>query len=438
MSFFIILQSIWILAILVLAFVKYKWSVALYLAYFFLVPYLDLNILGIGIKWNTINLFLLITFAFYRGRQERKDNIEWKPIIPFLIYFVVTLIFIPVQDSLPVSIQFAYWRSNALSTLTLPFIIWNLVRVDPKSLTLYRNVVLICIAIAVIYGVALTSFGGLNPYTMMLAEINGVDFRESYLSADATGRLFGRITSVFNHPMMFGMFLGLSMAYIYSLKNKVSTWIVWVISLLVIINAMVCGVRTVLVSMILSVVIYILYHRSGKTVGLGLMFIFAVYILVINIPEFAAIFDSIINSNDSEIEGSSLSMRLSQFQGCIKEVENCFLEGKGYSWTAYYCSTNGPHPVCWAFESLFFYLLCNNGLIGIALWVYMMYIIIKSNKKYSLEQKSILNTLLFFYLIYTLVTGEYGYMKYYLLFSTLISSEFVYNPVIPNKSIQND
>lgn len=425
MSFFLSLQSIWIIAILVLTFIKFKWSIALYLAYFFLVPYLNLHILGIDINWNNINLILLAGLVFYHNKGNRQTITNLGPIVPFIIYFGVTLLLIPFQDSMPFSIQLAYWRSTALSTLSLPFIVWYLVKDDPKSLALFRNVTVVCIVIIIIYGAVLTTFGGLNPYTMMLSTINGIDYRENYLSAETTERMFGRITSVFSHPMTFGLFLGLSMVYVFAIEKNIKRWIVWGIIGLIVFDAFVCGVRTSIVSIIVAASVYLFYHRSFKLMALSAVFLLIGFIIVSRIPELYAYIESITNSDSSEVQGSSVSMRVSQFYGCLKEVQNHLLEGRGFSWTNYYVSTNGSHPPCWSFESLVFYLLCNSGIIGIVLWIFVVKKIFKLNNRMQLESKSILNTLISLYLIYTLITGEYGYMKYYLLFSTLLYAEFL-------------
>lgn len=54
----------------------------------------------------------------------------------------------------------------------------------------------VCIAIASIYGLFLTQTEGLNPYIMELTDISGGEYNIEYLTRD-TGRMFGRITSVF-------------------------------------------------------------------------------------------------------------------------------------------------------------------------------------------------------------------------------------------------
>ncbi len=94
---------------------------------------------------------------------------------------------------------------------------------------------LVCIAIASIYGLFLTQTEGLNFYIMELTDISGGEYNIEYLTRD-TGRMFGRITSVFIHPMSFGLFLGLSLVFIYSCIRKVNVYIIAILSLLVLIN----------------------------------------------------------------------------------------------------------------------------------------------------------------------------------------------------------
>ena len=77
------------------------------------------------------------------------------------------------------------------------------------------------------------------------------------------------------------------------------------------------------------------------------------YQVIITIPDLSAYLGSIIDINNErqDIKGSSIEMRLEQFQGCLKEIQNCFFIGKGYGWTTYYMSQHEVHPVILASES---------------------------------------------------------------------------------------
>ena len=58
-----------------------------------------------------------------------------------------------------------------------------------------------------------------NPYVYFMAQINNAELREAQFG-EQMARLIIKISSVFTHPMIFGLFLGLAMVYLYSLKDK--------------------------------------------------------------------------------------------------------------------------------------------------------------------------------------------------------------------------
>lgn len=68
-----------------------------------------------------------------------------------------------------------------------------------------ENTVIICICIASGYGLYLTTTNGVNPYQIAVMAANGEVWNADY-AAVGGGRLFGRISSVFGHPMTYGLF----------------------------------------------------------------------------------------------------------------------------------------------------------------------------------------------------------------------------------------
>ena len=154
------------------------------------------------------------------------------------------------------------------------------------------------------------------------------------------------------------------------------------------------------------------------------------------IPEMSDYVLSIVDSKSSKIGGSSLDMRINQFLACFDVISTNPLFGKGFEWHQYYVQLRGTHPKLLAFESLIFVVLCNYGFLGIILWIFFISKMIKY--LYSLGNiRNILNALsiFIFYLTYSCITGEYGYMQVFILFYILIiadiyitqSSKSIYN-----------
>ena len=157
--FIAFLQSIWIILIFVFLMQRFKIGLALYLAYIILVPYLSINIAGVPVQWNFVNLIILLS-SIYRFGKKKLFKVDFKPLYPFIIYFIVSLIMILFQDETPKDIQLNFWRIQAMKYLILPFVLWNEMRLDKSSIKLFRKVVIACITIAVFYGLILTSLPG--------------------------------------------------------------------------------------------------------------------------------------------------------------------------------------------------------------------------------------------------------------------------------------
>lgn len=387
-------------------------------------------------QWNIINIITLFAFFLHRQTKYGDDfEYDWRPLIPFAIYFGVSLILMPFQDGLPFSNAISSWRVQAMKYLILPFVLWNDIRFSHDSLRLYRNVTITCIIIAVLYGLLLTRMPGINPYIITLSAANGEEFNYAYAAGNSGmgnnttlngNRMFGRISSVFNHPMTFGLFLGFSLFYLYRNKNNLKKWLLYGVTLLIMTDIVVCGVRSVFGATIIALMFLLILTRSFKLfflilLGVSLLWTFATFI-----PSLNVYISSLLDSNSSNFSGSSLQMRLSQLEGCFEEIKNTIIEGKGYGWTGYYISHFDEHPTMLHFESLVFVILCNSGLVGALLWLTMGTIIIKYNNWSELPIASLLNSLFIFYIAYACITGEYGYMQYFILFYILMLGEDLY------------
>lgn len=428
-----LLLNLFILVIFVFFFIRLRIGLSLYIAYFILIPILSPNFFGYVLKWNMVNLLLLIAFLFkYYTAGRRHNKLDFRPIYPFVILYFFLGIVMVFQDGAPYNYMINEWRADLMINLILPFVVWNTCKIDHKCANCLTYTIIICVIISVLYGLFLTQIPGINPYLMILLPIGGGEFNAAYaagnsgLATDTTlaeGRLFGRISSVFVHPMAFGLFLGLSLMYVYSVKDKIGKPLFYFLMLIIIVIIMVCGIRTPIAALLISVVSFLILKHQVKLmiqiVGLCLIG----YLILLNIPGMESYIGSIFmqNSKSSNLAGSSLAMRIDQLGGCFQEIRDCLLFGKGYSWTTYYLLYKETiHPILLGFESLAFVVLCNWGIYGVLIWSYAFYAQYKYIKyRVMSSDRLILYTLMVYYLSYAMITGEYGYMKYFLLFYSL-------------------
>ena len=429
-------QSLWIACIVIMLFWKFRIGVAGYMAYMFLVPYMKIDFGGLTLQWNIINILLLFAFFVHRQRDyDEQPPLDWRPLLPFALYFGISLLIMPFQDGLPFADAINSWRTQVLKYLILPFVLWNDICANYDSLKLYRNVTIGCITIAALYGLCLTLSPGINPYMIILSVANGEEFNYAFAAGNSglnenstlsEGRLFGRISSVFSHPMTFGLFLGFALFYLYRNKDNLNRWLVFGLTLFILTDIVVCGVRSVIIATFFAIWVLLMQSRSYKLLLATIVGGIILYAFIAFSPALGTYIGSIFAQNDSSFRGSTLAMRLAQWDGCLHEIQHTFIEGKGFGWTNYFLSQYESHPTMLNFESLIFVILCNSGIIGVVIWTLMGIIIVRYNNWSDRIVAALLNSLFAFYIVYAIITGEYGYMQYFILFYILMLGEDLY------------
>lgn len=417
-----LIQGLWVVLIILMFFVKLRTGICLYVAYMILVPYMNIN-LGINLQWNMVNVLLLVAF-FLSYKKGNKVPLSFKPYTPFLFLFIAQLMEMPFQNGVPLDSAFNAFRLNLMKYLILPFVIWNYSTKDPKLVEQLKKTVVISICIAFGYGLFLTTTNGQNPYQMLIMAANGEVWNEAYAEVGG-GRMFGRISSVFGHPMTYGLFLGMAFIYIYTIRDYLKKYI-WVILMLGIIAAIfLCGIRSPIGAFFVTVLVFLLLNHKVKLMVQVAIVGCLIYAVISTVPELSSYVESIFSDKKSDVSGSSWELRLMQFEGCIREISDNPLFGKGYGWTGYYEKNFGDHPVMLAFESLVYVVLCNSGFVGVIIWLVFIGLYINNTKKF-LKSKNLTNlaiALMIYYVAYSTITGEYGYMQFLVLFYTFVLLE---------------
>lgn len=414
--------------IVLLAFFNLRLSIALYVSYMILVPYLQFNVAGVSLSYNLVNTILLLSF-FYQCRIKKRP-INYKLIIPFLFLFLFSFILTFFEYDTPSEIQFNYLRITFMQTCIVSLIIWNVSKYDSRLLEYIKWALIISIFIACIYGLFLMKLGGVNPYTSFLSLYFDVNDSAMVLEDFESRLSFStakNIQSTMSHPMRWALNLCfLTILFIvFSIKEKSKLY--WIIIVLMLFNLLISGVRTGIASLGIAGVYYLLINRSFKSIFLAAIVLITLNIIVSSNEDLSNIFDSFtdIKGTKSDIKGSSITMRLEQLEGCFKEIENKELFGKGYGWTSYYKSIKGDHPVILAFESLVFVILCNNGIVGLFVWGIFFMLLFKLHRKILRFKIDILymDIMVLVYLSFAIGTGEYGYLP---IFSIYYSVLFAY------------
>lgn len=407
--------------ILFLCFWKIKWGAALFLSYSILVPISDITLGPLHLGDNAVKSALILALL-YNFKIKHHYKLSWKLLVPFIFYYVVELLIIPFQNDTPISWMYNSWRISIMRTLLGAFFIYNVLAKYPESQNIIRRALLLSIFFAGVYGLFLTTLDGLNPYiqAIMALKVDSeeVDSLLDYFAAEGQGRMFGRISSVFLHPMSFGLFIGLAFIYVFAVRKVINKYVFIVLLAILSLNALFCGVRSCIGALVVTVAFYLLLTKNLKIAFTTLILGLVAYNLILRMPEISDYVSSIadIHNENGNVRGSSIEMRWEQLNGCLSEIRNCIILGKGFSWHDWYKDSFGDHPVILAFESLIFVILCDNGLLGFLIWGAFVFLIVRNNIRFRLSDTEIVNSLLIYYLSYSCITGEYWYMQYFLLF----------------------
>ena len=176
--------------------------------------------------------------------------------------------------------------------------------------------------------------------------------------------------------MIFGLFLGLAMVYLYSLKDKMKSLFIYLLMIFVVGCIFLCGIRTPIGAIFVTVLFYLLMSRQIKLMIYAIIWdLYA--ILLSKYSRVISNIDSIFTrgNRQTNVEGSSFEMRFEQFNGCLREIRDCIVFGKGYGWSSYYISIHELHSCVISFESLVFVVLCNNGIVGCLFGDYIIWLL---------------------------------------------------------------
>ncbi|WP_320040582.1 hypothetical protein [uncultured Desulfobacter sp.] len=372
---------------------------------------------------NLFNFLIIVALLF----NYRYKTLVFKPLAPFIFLYLAQFIMIPFHDKVPYGIQVNAFRIEFMNTILLPFAMINVAKKDDSSLYLFNKILMIVIIVNATYSLVLTQMTGSNPYITLLDTFRAgshmdADYFSKYWAAKDSGRLFGRISGVFVHPMQNGLFLCFSVIFllsIFSFNRALKSQIPLIVIMFSTFLAILCiGIRTSIVATGIGLLVFLLLERRVKVFFIGIISIIILLIIVQKVPGAQEYVTSIFDTRSGAVRGSSFEMRLVQLNGCLREISHNYFFGNGFNWTAYYTSLYIKHPIMLAFESLLIVILCNGGFLGAVIWTLMIVMYIQSvfqnfsDKHYRYT----MITLIVIYLTYSVITGEYGYMRYFLIF----------------------
>jgi hypothetical protein len=268
---------------------------------------------------------------------------------------------------------------------------------------------------------------GINPYASLVTNYFGILDSATKFS-NASSRLdfssAGKIQSTMNHPMNWAIVLCFSLITFIALFLKSRNKFYFILLVLIGFNILISGVRTGIASLILGFGYFIYKNKNFKLWAFSILLILASVMVIQSNDNLSNLFSSFtdISGQKSDVKGSSITMRISQFEGVKDELNGHLFPGRGFSWSSYYLSLHGGHRKLLAFESIIYTVLCNSGIIGAFLWITFFILIYLQNRKLFLKKIDVifLDALTIVFLAYAIGTGEYSFLSFFAIFYSFL------------------
>jgi hypothetical protein len=382
------------------------------------------TLLGIPLR----ELFMCVTWFFfiYHGALKKEyrfpiRGLYTNTLIVFFIGIIAILFLSSNIAGIFIQLKHIFGLIYYLSYAYIAWIIYN----NNIYIIKFSKILSIIVLVTTIYGIfcyITTS----NPYIAILENHTGTQIIA--LMEENRGGLEGRIQSTMSHPLTWSGCCFLFFLFFLQKKNDINPTIRYCLLFLLIINIFLTGSRSVFVAFLFSLFLLFIYRKKNvKTilsVGLSISLILLFFYTIPSLQNYRNIIESSIFfwdesiSQQSNIQGSSVSMRLLQLLGSIEMIQNNLLFGLGHGYVDYYTSNIGQHPILYGVESLIYNKLVEGGIVDLLLWLYLFIVLYRNigkiNKQLLTKQDtSIIKTYVTSYFIYSLFTG---FMQTFLCF----------------------
>jgi hypothetical protein len=274
-------------------------------------------------------------------------------------------------------------------------------------------------------------FSGLNPYVTVLSILYRAQDNAEVFANTERGGLVGRVQSTTFHPMFWSVILVLSLFASYIFYHKDRKMLFYTIAPLVMINLLICGVRSGIFAFFAGLLVFFTRSSSRSILILFscVLFLFLIGIDTSIFGQYQPYVDSIVHFADTEknIRGSTVQSRLSQLDGAVNLwVNGGLIVGKGFGWCANYYATKGDHPAVLGFESIVYIVIIDSGVLGIILWTWLFYSFFRLNHLYSHNRDvkfninyRIIESLIVSFIVFLTATGIFG-LNYFLIILVLV------------------
>lgn len=383
-----------------------------------------------GIPLLTLELGLTIGFTFLffiKGIKVQNAHMSFPLLIPFTFY-ILSLTVSSVFSAAGLASEFTYLIQCLFENVILVWICWQVLETKP-DFTFFFKVITILIFISCIYGF-LEFFIKDNPISDYEATLNHdpskvIDF--SY-SMDERGY---RINSFFEHSIAAGLTWSLYSCFVFYLFVKRKICIKKI--LFPLITAFMCVACLVLTKMRSPIIFFVIgllatiNFKSKRFYFLAFCFLIGLILILLFFGNDVqnVIFALFNESSAEEIGGSSLSMRLDQFNAAFSLMGTSPVFGLGPSFTD--VINNDLVKRLLGGESIWLNVITQQGLVGIFAYLILVFYCVF----YIPNKIRNFNLLIFsfgFWLTYTITSlPGFDFIFYYILIIYFVKYSRMYS-----------
>ena len=370
-----------------------------------------------GIPLHNANLLLQAAFLLSEWRDIPRyfNRLRYTPylwisllIVSFSALFAtLTSPYTGIKETLKSELLFKYF--------TLAYAFWAVK--DEKSLKPILQVSLYCLIVLTIFGV-LNYIDKSAMFVNALTEgrtstiHDGVALGDVYTESDRF-----RVQSMFQYGFDYGYICAaILLLHLHGWYRHLESKRDFLIALTCcLFGILICGCRTVWMSAALSIACYSMWvFQLSRNVMYGMIAVILLIISYNTVPAVEAKVNQVtdIFVEDSETEGSSIQLRMSQYMTVAIHIEGheWLGQGKGY-WEHIYAKDRESIRGLYGVESVILQTLLERGIIGLILWATFYSIIFFYFWRNRTKRKAITGlgaSTLTLYLVYSIGTGELG------------------------------
>lgn len=377
-----------------------------------------------------LTIFAIILLKRILQKKQNISNLLY-PYIKNYILFLLLLLLIPRE--LPISTQVQGWMKTIFIDL-IPAILLCFCIKNTNQIKLVLYFIYGSFFIAGIYGI-LTYITKTNPYILVMSIIydSPIEFTGRILE-EVRGALQGRTQGTLSHPLVWGQIVNVLLLFLLMIRTYINKYIFTSLFIILFLNAVFCGSRAILLSVIIGIIFvalenppkklirYFVISLLGIIIGLNIASQNKKYQIYVNTIEATLFFWNQDKSDEIEIKGSSVELRQKQLTESFKLIENNLLTGLGQGWIDDDYQKNGLHPIMLGFESVIYRKIVETGCIGLILWFIFYFSMYRIVSLYTKKHKILCNWKIIFipYLASLIMTDSFE--SFYLFISLIVLS----------------